>query len=116
MEPIPTASGEFQGATDELGILTIRSWLLPGLIEATRESFGLHFVSIDEDPHSRINVQHSSISTEGATLWLPEREWSLQNWIMHSKQKQSTLAPLKGDTLSTHSYLCNSPWSRQPRS
>lgn len=61
---------------------THRSWIqhLPWLVEAAWESFGLYFVSIDEDPHPGINIKHSSIGTEGAALWLAARETSTSEY------------------------------------
>lgn len=45
---------------------------LPGLVQAAGEPLGLHLVPVDEDPHPGINVEHGSVGTEGAALWLPE--------------------------------------------
>ena len=44
---------------------------LPGLVQAAGEPLGLHLVPMDEDPHPGINVEHGSVDTEGAALWLP---------------------------------------------
>lgn len=44
---------------------------LPGLVQAAGEPLGLDLVPVDEDPHPGINVEHGSIGTEGAALWLP---------------------------------------------
>ena len=44
---------------------------LPGLVQAAGEPLGLHLVTVDEDPHPGINVEHGSVGTEGAALWLP---------------------------------------------
>ena len=43
---------------------------LPGLVQAAGEPLGLHLVPMDEDPHPGINVEHGSVGTEGAALWL----------------------------------------------
>lgn len=55
-----------------------RFWIqhLPWLVEAAWESFGLYFVSVDEDPHPGVDIKHSSIGTEGAALWLAARDTS----------------------------------------
>lgn len=52
--------------------------LLPRLVQATGKALGLYFVSMNEDSHSGIDVEHSSIRTEGASLRLPERKRNLQ--------------------------------------
>lgn len=44
---------------------------LPGLVQAAGEPLGLHFVPVDENPHPGIDIEHGSVGTEGAPLWLP---------------------------------------------
>lgn len=43
---------------------------LPRVIQATGQSLGSNFVTLNEDPHSGVDVQDSSIRTEGPPLWL----------------------------------------------
>lgn len=43
---------------------------LPRVIQATGQSLGSNFVPLNEDPHPGVDVQDSSIRTEGPPLWL----------------------------------------------
>lgn len=42
---------------------------VPGVIQATGQSFGSDFVALDKDPHSGVDVKDRSIRTEGPSLW-----------------------------------------------
>lgn len=48
-------------------------FILPWFIQATRQSLGPDFVTLNKNSHAWVNVQYGSIRPEGPPLWLPVR-------------------------------------------
>lgn len=90
--------------------------LLPGLIQATGESLGLHLVSMNEDPHPWINIEHSSIGSEGASLWLPgdSRNWEVLSSQQGKSKANDFLSALQFLTFHFTSWLLLTLWPEWP--
>lgn len=90
--------------------------LLPGLIQATGESLGLHLVSMNEDPHPWINIEHSSIGSEGASLWLPgdSRNWEVLSSQQGKSKANDFLSALQFLNIHFTSWLLLTLWPEWP--
>lgn len=51
--------------------------ILPWFVKAAGESLGPDFDALDKDPHSGVDIQNSSIGSEGSPLRFPE-EWDIR--------------------------------------
>ena len=89
INPVDKKESTSEGLVTEIKKLSIQykcAIILPWFIETAGQSFSPDFVSLDKNPHARVDVQNSSIGPEGPLLRLPVREEGAPSFKENSSQ------------------------------